>query len=157
MSGIGFDINGLVELMNTVGKLRERFGDAGLLAMTVHWADEIGPKIAQKLSQNAPKVTGRLAGSIRYQRETAAGAVEIQFHSNVPYAGYVIGGTKPHIIEPVAARALHWHDTRGADVFAMVVHHPGTKPNPFNQRTLDDMRGEIITSYMEAIRIAAAI
>ena len=39
-------------------------------------------------------------------------------------------GTKPHIIVPVRAQALHWINDAGQDVYAMEVHHPGTKPQP---------------------------
>lgn len=155
--GFSFDIQGLTEMVAKVDQLRDRFSEAGMLAMSVLWADDIGPKIASRLAENAPKKTGRFAGSIRYQRETAMGSVRMHFDSNVPYAGFITSGTQPHIIEPVAAQALHWHSNTGTDVFAMIVHHPGTAPNPFNQRTLDDMRGEIISSYMLVMREAARI
>lgn len=45
-----------------------------------------------------------------------------------PYARYVVEGTGPHTILPHAKRALSWP---GADHPVAIVHHPGTKPNPF--------------------------
>lgn len=50
-------------------------------------------------------------------------------------------GTKPHTITPQVARVLAWGGARrlsgtlragaSATHFAMIVHHPGTKPYPF--------------------------
>ncbi|MFF2612378.1 hypothetical protein [Kitasatospora sp. NPDC058046] len=52
-----------------------------------------------------------------------------------PATRYVIEGTRPHIIRPRRAKALRF-EVGGRTVFAKVVHHPGTKPNPFLQRAL---------------------
>jgi hypothetical protein len=51
-------------------------------------------------------------------------------NSRHPATLYVIGGTRPHVIRPVRARALKF--TVGSQtVFAKIVMHPGTKPNNF--------------------------
>ena len=51
-------------------------------------------------------------------------------NSRHPATLYVIGGTRPHVIRPVRARALKF--TVGSQtVYAKVVFHPGTKPNNF--------------------------
>lgn len=47
-----------------------------------------------------------------------------------PAALYILGGTRPHVIRPVRARALRF-TVGGRTVHAKVVMHPGTKPNNF--------------------------
>jgi len=105
------------------------------------WADMIGPKLAERVSKEAPKETGVLKSSIHHQA-TVNG---LRIISSARYSLYVALGTRPHPIEPVHARVLHWVDKKtGQDVFAMHVDHPGTKPNPYPQRALLSMKGEII-------------
>jgi hypothetical protein len=56
-------------------------------------------------------------------------------NSRHPATLYVIGGTRPHVIRPVRARALKF--TVGTrTVYAKVVMHPGTKPNNFLREAL---------------------
>jgi len=56
-------------------------------------------------------------------------------NSRHPATLYVIGGTRPHVIRPVRARALRF--TVGSQtVYARVVFHPGTKPNNFLREAL---------------------
>jgi len=50
--------------------------------------------------------------------------------SSHPATIFVIGGTRPHTIRPVRARALRF-TVGGRVVYATVVHHPGTRANPF--------------------------
>lgn len=69
--------------------------------------------------------TGNLKGSIR---ANTSGNVAII--SMAEYAPYVEYGTPPHIIKPKKAKALHWK-SGSKDIFAKVVHHPGTRPQPF--------------------------
>jgi|GEM_PF-2148502 hypothetical protein len=48
-----------------------------------------------------------------------------------PVGWYVHEGTDPHVILPVNAKALRFIGDGGVQVFAAIVHHPGTKPNPW--------------------------
>jgi hypothetical protein len=87
-----------------------------------------------------------------------AESVQVRFISNVPYAGYVIDGTEPHVIRPVAARALAWLNyghAPGAYQFAMKVNHPGTAANPFPQKVLGEMAPEIQRALVEAMSAAS--
>jgi len=108
------------------------------LAVLTKWADLVGPEMREALKDKAPvgqgAGAGRLRDSIRYERETFGGGLTMRWTANVPYARYVIDGTAPHEIRPVAARALHWGGKPG--VFAKVVHHPGTQPNDFPEKAL---------------------
>ncbi|GAA0403062.1 hypothetical protein GCM10009530_63810 [Microbispora corallina] len=54
------------------------------------------------------------------------------------YGAHVEYGTKPHIIRPRNAKALHWVDEHGDDVFARLVHHPGTAPQPYMRPAFDE-------------------
>lgn len=101
----------------------------------VAWADEVGPALRTELKRRAPvghrsPRPGRLRDSIRYSRTTTGAGVRMEFRAHVPYAKFVVGGTRPHLISARAARALHWIDGAGSH-FAKTVHHPGTAPNPF--------------------------
>ena len=49
-------------------------------------------------------------------------------NSRHPATLYVIGGTRPHVIRPVRARALKFN-VGGRTVYAKVVMHPGSQPN----------------------------
>ncbi|MBP2704401.1 HK97 gp10 family phage protein [Microbispora sp. RL4-1S] len=53
------------------------------------------------------------------------------------YGAHSEYGTKPHVIRPRNAKALHWVNEHGDDVFARVVHHPGTSPQPYMRPSFD--------------------
>ena len=50
------------------------------------------------------------------------------------YAPFVIGGTRPHIIEPVFKQALYW---KGAEHPVKRVMHPGTPANDYFTRGIE--------------------
>ncbi len=60
--------------------------------------------------------------------------------SDSDHVGFVIGGTKPHVIEPRNARALFWPGARHP---VRRVFHPGTAPNPFVEDALDARQAEM--------------
>ncbi len=92
----------------------------------------------------APWRTGKLAASIVKQ----VGDGEASIQALAPYAVYVVNGTAPHEIRPVNARVLAF-EVGGKMVFTAVVQHPGTKPNPFMQRAVEDARGKAEESFAE--------
>lgn len=122
----------------------------------VGWADDVGPLVRDALKEKAPvgkgPRAGRLRDSIRYERATSMGqgTVTAVFTANVPYIGYVLDGTRPHLISAKAARALHWQGTDG-DMFARHVNHPGTKANPFNERAVFPLTGVLRERFRAAI------
>lgn len=135
------------------------------------WADTIGPMVRSELRHEAPVAKldpagrnrpGRLRASIRYERHTTGRSVTAEFTAYTPYAGFVIDGTKPHIIRPVAARYLMFYQNgaqrfvgpRGSSARGAYVQHPGTKPNPFNRRAVDRMMPVVQQTYRD-IMIAA--
>ena len=99
------------------------------------------------MSAKAPVRSGRLLGSIR---EEVLG-LEATVGPTVPYAIYVEYGTSPHVILPVFARTLRF-ETSGKVVFTPIVHHPGTRPQPFIQETAEDARGQIPGLWQEVAK-----
>jgi hypothetical protein len=129
-------------------------------AAAVKWADTVGPIARAALKVMAPvgkgPRAGRLRTSIRYERRTTAGSgVTATFTAYTPYARYVIDGTKPHIIRPVAARYLHFQQNgrdrfvgpRGSSARSAYVMHPGTRANKFNERAFEAIGPEIRRIY----------
>lgn len=120
------------------GQQRQMMGTLGLLALRF-------------AKQEVPVKTRNLSRTIRLGRVTDD---EVQIVAGgtqqVGYAVHVHEGTRPHIIRPRRAKALRWApnaaDRRltgsvrsgaaraGRVRFAKVVHHPGTKANPFLRR-----------------------
>lgn len=130
----------------------------------VEWADEAGPMVREALKAEAPvaktsldgRKGGRLRDSIRYERETGPGSVTMVFTANVPYAGYVIGGTGPHVISASAARFLRYEGTAGQVLFSRSVQHPGTKANDFPERALAGVAAEKLQEWFaDAVKASA--
>ena len=89
--------------------------------------------IVTELSRGAPVDTGNLKLGI--SQRIKGNVIEIFMPD---YALYVEFGTAPHIIRPKNAKALHWK-SGGNDIFAKVVHHPGTRPQPFIRPVLRNL------------------
>lgn len=114
----------------------------GLVEATVNYA------YADMMSR-APVRTGALLGSIQKQSAGLSGSVG----PTVPYAIYVEYGTMPHEIRPVNARVLAF-EVGGKMVFTPIVHHPGTKPDPFIQQTVEDTKAKIPELWQELFQEA---
>lgn len=103
------------------------------------------------------KRTGALQSSIHRQVTDTATAVvaKVSAGKDVPYAAiHEYGGqTKPHIIVPKNAEALHFY-IGGKEVFAKSVNHPGSKmpERSYMRSSLSEMRIEIIEGMTDAVR-----
>lgn len=87
----------------------------------------------------APVDTGRLRASIRIEsRRTFTFRSVYTVGSDVEYADMVHGGTRPHIIRPRNAQVLRFK-VGGRFVYAKLVHHPGTRAQPFLDRALREV------------------
>ena len=89
--------------------------------------------------------TGKLAASI--VKEIGQG--EARVAATAPYAMYVVKGTQPHEIRPVNASVLRFVVPGGGFVFTRLVRHPGTRPNPFMQRAVDETLGRVEETFAE--------
>lgn len=72
------------------------------------------------------------------------GSSKAEVGTDDPVGRYVVEGTRPHVIYPRDKKALYWPGARHP---VGVVHHPGTRANPFLQRAADkagrDMEAEV--------------
>lgn len=91
---------------------------------------EMAEQIAEEMRKEVPVASGRLRDSIRVK--VLGDRIEIG-PEGVDYGVYVQYGTEPHEIRPKNAQALRFN-VNGKTVFASVVNHPGTEPNPFATR-----------------------
>jgi len=100
------------------------------------------PRIANRIQTElilvCPVDKGFLRNSIKV---TADGNTLII--SMLDYGLYVEFGTPPHIIKPKDKESLKFK-AGGKQIFAKVVHHPGTRPQPFIRNTIRNKMGQIV-------------
>lgn len=118
--------------------------------------DEVAQKLSGKLGQKlierltdiafeavfwgAPVKSGYLASTV-YKDEGKVGAT-------ASYAAAVELGTAPHEIRPINGRVLAFK-VAGKIVFTPLVHHPGTKANPFMQRALNQTLDKVDSVFAD--------
>lgn len=86
---------------------------------------KVGEDTAARAQELAPVDTGTLKSSISADID----GLVAEIGPTVEYGAYVEEGTLPHLIVADGG-FLHFVD-EGHDVYARVVHHPGTAPQPF--------------------------
>lgn len=96
---------------------------------------EIADYTYRRMLELTPVKTGRLRDSIR--KDVDESRLQAQIGAVAKHAPYVEFGTRPHLIEPVRARALCF-TVGGEIVFARLVRHPGTKPQWFVRRATEE-------------------
>ena len=112
--------------------------------------DEVAKKLSGKLKEKlverltdiafalafwgAPVKSGYLASTI-YKDEGKVGV-------GASYAAAVEFGTAPHEIRPVNGGVLAF-EVAGKMIFTPLVHHPGTRANPFMHRALREARSKV--------------
>lgn len=114
---------------------------------------EIAQKLVERLAQEAesfmffeaPWRTGKLAQSINRQVEGLSAVVG----PLASYAIYVETGTAPHEIRPTRSSILAFKAADGKLIFTPLVHHPGTKSNPFINRTLEQIKQKAPAVFAE--------
>ena len=77
------------------------------------------------------------------------GNLQARWYPKAVYAPYVEFGTAPHEIKPVNARVLA--NKKTGEFFGTLVHHPGTKANPFLERIISSAQPEIDTLFGQAL------
>ena len=98
--------------------------------------------------QNSPVKKSFLRNSIR---ATIKGKLSGQVAVGAKYGGYVHQGTRPHVILPRNKKMLAWKVGKGYR-FAKIVHHPGTKANPFLQKAVDKERPIYMLNLKQALQ-----
>lgn len=153
-------------IVSTKGSVQGRGGFDWTKASN-RWMQATGPAVRDAIKAKAPVSKtpmvaafrgagpGRLRDSIRFQSSTSTGVARSEFIAQVPYAGYVVNGTRPHRIVPRQAKMLHFLTAAdGVPVFAHGVNHPGTKANPFAQRSVEAMVPMVRTVFTEIMQAA---
>lgn len=97
-----------------------------------------GAQIVEDEVRNmAPVKTGRLRDSIHQEKISPLHIDVVVGGERAPYATYVIFGTRPHVIVPVHAKALHFVTDEGEEVFTKRVMHPGYAGFPFPRLAIE--------------------
>ena len=112
-------------------------------------------ELEAKVKAAAPVKTGALRRGVFSDQTDTATSVEgrVAESADVPYAKWVNDGTSAHDILPSKAKALAFV-VGGKQVFAKIVHHPGTKANPYMTGTFQAMRPEIVEGYRQVAKEA---
>jgi len=136
-----------VEITPPLRDLQGRFAKAEkkLLALRREQLRDLGRRFVAVAREEAPRKTGKFAKGIGFKtyERGKGGAMELRVTDPQPLGKWIRGGTKPHVIVPVRARCLHFFTRSGDEVFTMKVHHPGTKPSPYQERAMKRMTPEI--------------
>lgn len=72
-----------------------------------------------------------------------------EIESRAPYSLFVHEGTRPHDIRPVYKRVLA--NKRTGQIFGKLVHHPGTRANPFLLRAVEKSARKMEEFFEQAI------
>ncbi len=118
------------------------------------WAEfeqEVGPRLAEAMAVEAPYVTGQLSESHTW-RDNGGSLEVVSEDARGPIAAYVVRGTAPHGIDPVNGEFLRFPSTEGDEfIYARHVDHPGTAPNPYNQRAWESVRDDVVQEFKERV------
>jgi hypothetical protein len=82
------------------------------------------------------------------------GNLQARWYPKAKYAPFVEFGTAPHIIRPVNAKVLA--NAKTGEIFGTLVHHPGTKANPFMERIVSAAQPDITTLFEGALETITA-
>ena len=124
----------VVGLKDLVSDFKRAGGDATRLVQAAVLNST--SRTQHNIRTQAPHRTGALQQRVLMSVTATTGIV----HADEKYAEYVEYGTKPHIITPKNKKALYW---KGAFSPVKLVHHPGTKANPFFRRGVDQSKAYI--------------
>lgn len=118
--------------------------DAAINYLRFNWGGPIGRDLNRRLRTvefraraTAGVRTGNLRRSMTTERKRVRNGLEGRVGSPVKYAQLHHEGTRAHVIVPRKAKALRFM-VGGRVVFASRVRHPGTRPNPYLTRWLQE-------------------
>lgn len=83
--------------------------------------------------------SGHLRSSIGWDLKRDGEGLHAEIGTDVDYGLYVEVGTKPHVIRSTGPWPLR--NRRTGQTFGQVVHHPGTRAQPYLRPALDSIRG----------------
>jgi hypothetical protein len=122
------------------------------------WAGAVAEPATAIMKARAPFRTGALRQGIGSRVESAPGSVSVVIYGTASYLPFILGGTKPHVIQARNARALRWMGSGGIGVnFAQRVNHPGTKPNEFPEEAMGAIEPFIVSEFADAMQEALIV
>jgi hypothetical protein len=126
----------MIEIKLNPSNLAERFArlQSRLPSQLENQRKKLRQIVLQATKRQTPVKTGALKASLRW---VTTGDTDVLW--GIYYGQYVITGTRPHVIEPVNAKALRFM-IGGQVIFAKSVNHPGTKPNDFRRKGILNAR-----------------
>ena len=107
---------------------------------------EISRRFENELVTTSPVDKGLLRASIRVIPQGEGLLISMNETGK-----WVEFGTPPHVIRPKNRQALRFKYNNEI-VFAKVVHHPGTRPNPFVRTAINTKLRKIIMEELERAR-----
>lgn len=115
------------------------------------WVDDVGADAEANVRRRAGRhrVTGAMESHIRSSSLGDGISAQAIVRVDDRIAALIVRGTAAHTIEPRAGKVLSLA-ARGAVSFARRVRHPGTEPDPFVARALDDTADGADTATIEA-------
>jgi HK97 gp10 family phage protein len=146
MSNIQIKVTGLKELQTALKKAPE---------LTVN---EIGKAVRKSLEtirtqslKEAPVNKGFGGGNLRQKISGPRMESKIKgmIVSEAPYSAAVHDGSRPHEIRPKQKKVLA--NKRTGQFFGQLVHHPGTKPNPFFTRSIEKTKDKVNGYFKKAM------
>jgi len=124
----------------------------------------IGDLLRPALKANTPRRNGKLANSTVYQIKGSPDDQRLEVRQGARseggafYGKFVREGTRPHTILPKKAGGVLAFKIGNRQMFATKVNHPGTKPNPYHVKTLEQKHGKIQEIVSDAgVDVAAKI
>ena len=111
---------------------------------TASTLQEAGFKIEEEAKKSAPVDSGYYRNNIGFDGRNKVIA-------NASYSADIEYGTKPHVIQPKTASALHFQSD-GEDVFTKKVNHPGTKPNPVMRNAAHKVQKQVGGMFYDNFR-----
>ena len=139
------------------------------LRIEIHWADEVTKKLSKLWKEDLKSARDKrlkysailLQGEAKKEtpvdnwilRKSIKYAVHPEYavvYSNLFYAPFVHEWTRPHLIKPVKKKSLFRIDEEWGH-FAKLVHHPGSKENPFFTRAVDQNKNRILQRFYDII------
>lgn len=91
--------------------------------------------------------TGEMEEGIGFESNGADG---YEVYNNVRHSLFVHEPTRPHLITPRRAKALHFFHN-GQEVFAKSVNHPGYEGDPFMERAWEDSHDVLEDSIVAGV------
>lgn len=91
------------------------------------------------LKRTSPYDTGNMADKTTAKVSASAGNITIEAKVDTEYAHIVRAGQRPHVIRPRSPGGVLAFRSRGEQVFARSVNHPGARPRTWWDDSLRDL------------------